>query len=100
HFYMPWSYTAQGVNGMPTGLQYPGVIKGKSWNKTQIRESLRQVIEFQHDYNVQIYVGEAGVVRWAPGAAQWLNDVISVFEENGWDWTYHAFREWHGWHGW
>ncbi len=24
-------------------------------------------------------------------------DVIDIFEENGWDWTYHAFREWSGW---
>jgi len=23
--------------------------------------------------------------------------VIDVFEGNGWDWAYHAFREWHGW---
>ena len=34
---------------------------------------------------------------WAPGAAQYLEDCIAVFEEYGWDWTYHAFREWQGW---
>ena len=22
---------------------------------------------------------------------------IEIFEEYGWDWTYHAFREWNGW---
>ena len=26
-----------------------------------------------------------------------LNDCIEVFEELGWDWSYHAFREWNGW---
>jgi len=26
-----------------------------------------------------------------------LRDCIEVFEEYGWDWTYHAFREWQGW---
>ena len=23
--------------------------------------------------------------------------MIDIFEENGWDWAYHAFREWDGW---
>jgi len=23
--------------------------------------------------------------------------VIDLFEEHGWDWTYHGFREWTGW---
>ena len=26
-----------------------------------------------------------------------LKDVISAFEEHGWDWTYHVFREWPVW---
>ena len=40
---------------------------------------------------------EFSAVRWAPGADLYLKDLISIFEENGWDWTYHAFREWRGW---
>ena len=23
--------------------------------------------------------------------------MISIFEKYGWDWTFHAFREWDGW---
>ena len=34
---------------------------------------------------------------WAPGAENYLRDAISLFEEYGWDWSYHAFREWAGW---
>jgi hypothetical protein len=26
-----------------------------------------------------------------------LADVIDIFEAHGWDWSYHAFREWNGW---
>lgn len=37
------------------------------------------------------------MIRWAPGGAQWLDDWISVFEEYGWDWSFHAYREWSGW---
>ena len=36
-------------------------------------------------------------IRWAPGADQYVKDLIDLFEEYGWDWSYHAFREWQGW---
>ena len=52
---------------------------------------------FQEKYGAKIYVGEFSAVCWAPDAEKYLEDVISVFEEYGWDWTYHAFREWPGW---
>jgi hypothetical protein len=34
--------------------------------------------------------------RRAPGAVNHLRDCIDLFEEYGWDWTYHAYREWDG----
>jgi hypothetical protein len=48
---------------------------------------------------VHIYLGEFSAIRWAPGdsAHQYLRDCIDIFEEYGWDWAYHAFREWDGW---
>lgn len=38
-------------------------------------------------------------IRWAPGSSayRYIRDCIELFEEYGWDWTYHAYREWHGW---
>ena len=48
---------------------------------------------FQLKYGARIYVGEFSAVRWAPGADRYLEDCISIFEEYGWDWSYHAFRE-------
>ena len=41
----------------------------------------------------KIFVGEFGCVRWAPGADELLRDMISLFEEYGWTWCFHAFRE-------
>jgi hypothetical protein len=55
------------------------------------------VKRFQKQYGARIYVGEFSAVAWAPGAGNYLRDCISVFEDNGWDWSYHAFREWAGW---
>ena len=46
-----------------------------------------------------LHAVEISAIRWAPdgGAERWLRDVIEIMEEHGWDWAYHAFREWDGW---
>ena len=96
HMYGPDDFTHQRVLGTrPWTVPYPNAEKG--WNRESLAEMLRPVREFQHKHGSRIYVGEFSAVCWAPGAENWLRDCISVFEENGWDWTYHAFREWAGW---
>jgi hypothetical protein len=99
HMYQPHQFTHQGIYGNPTGVQYPGEVGGKHWDKDQLRRALQPAIDFQRDYGVQIYLGEFSAIRWAPGdsAANYLRDCIEIFEENDWDWAYHAFREWDGW---
>ena len=42
-------------------------------------------------------VGEFSAITWADGADRYIADCISLFNEHGFDWTYHAFREWPGW---
>ena len=100
HMYVPHQFTHQGVHqrNQPP-VTYPGVIAGKHWDKAALQEALQPVIDFQRDYNVHIYMGEFSAIRWAPGASacRYLRDVIDIFEEHGWDWSYHAFREWNGW---
>jgi hypothetical protein len=97
--YLPHSFTHQGVYESPIGTVYPGKIDGKDWDKEQIRRSLRVPRACANDYGVAIYIGEFGSIRWAPdnSSYRWLKDCIDVFEEEGWDWAYHAFREWDGW---
>ncbi len=97
HVYDPHPYTHQGVNTTPLGVTYPGMIQGELWNKDKIRQTVKPAMDYARDYNVQMYVGEFSVIRWATGAKQYLSDCIDVFEENGWDWAYHAFREYDGW---
>ena len=69
----------------------------KGWNKDYLRAQLKPVLEFQRKTGCRIYVGEFSAVAWAPGADAYLRDCIDLFEEYGWDWTYHAFREYAGW---
>lgn len=100
HLYEPGRYTMQGVGNIadaPIGPAYPGIIGGVHWDKAQLAKVLQPVVDYQKHYGVAIYVGEFSAIRWAPGAKQWLSDAIDLFEQNGWDWSYHAFREWQGW---
>ena len=104
HMYDPTVFTFQGIGASVGGtaadvapVKYPGTIDGKIWNRDAIRRDLETVRRYQSDYGVPVFIGEFSVVRWAPGAVDFLSDCIDVFEEYSWDWTYHAFREWQAW---
>ena len=44
-----------------------------------------------------ILVGEFSCILWSKGADRWIRDCIELFEEYGWSWCYHAYREWPAW---
>lgn len=96
HMYLPLAYTHQGVMWKQGEMRtYPDASKG--WDKEYLRSGLRPVREFQLRHGARILCGEFSAVAWAPGAGEYLRDCIDIFEEYGWDWCYHAFREWDGW---
>lgn len=99
HMYQPHQFTHQTIHGNPGGVEYPGEVNGRHWDKEALRDRMQPARDFQKDFNVQIYLGEFSAIRWAPegSAYRYLKDCISLFEEWGWDWSYHAYREWHGW---
>lgn len=91
HMWQPIEYTHQGIHG------YTKTIPWSEGGVERIEKELAPAIEFQKKHGVQIYVGEFGVARWAPGAARYLQDCLTVFEKYGWDWTYHSYREFGAW---
>ena len=96
HVYCPGSLTHQlGAKPKDGWSAWPDEKKG--WNKDYLRAQLKPVLEFQRKTGCRIYVGEFSAVAWAPGAEAYLRDCIDLFEEYGWDWSYHAFREYAGW---
>jgi hypothetical protein len=99
HMYLPMAFTHQGVFDQGPAVVYPGLIEGKRWDRAALAAALAPVTAFQKQHGVRIYIGEFSAIRWAPegSGARYLHDVISIFEEQGWDWSYHAFREWQGW---
>ena len=98
HMYEPHRFTHQGVfQHDESAVSYPGEIGGVLWNRDALNTAMKPAIDFAARYRVHLYVGEFSAVRWAPGAENYLSDLTSLFEEHGWDWSYHAFREWDGW---
>ena len=106
HMYEPGSFTHQGVGGdnmkriLDGSLKlkgYPGTFDNYFYDKEALRKVLQPIRDFQLKYGARIYMGEFSAIRFAPGAAQYIQDVIEIFEEYGWDWSYHAFREWYNW---
>jgi hypothetical protein len=96
HMYEPADYTHQRVlDTRKWTVCYPNAEKG--WDKGFLRGVLKPVRDFQLKHKARIYVGEFSAIAWAEGADRYLADCISLFEEYGWDWSYHAFREWNGW---
>jgi hypothetical protein len=99
HMYQPVAFTHQGIFGSTQPVRYPGLIDGRQWDKARLERAMKPAIDFQKTYGVHLYVGEFSAIRWAPddSACRYLKDLIEIFETHGWDWTYHAFREWDGW---
>ena len=94
HMYVPSDYTHQGVFGGGP-MPYPDPARGR--DRDWLRKTLAHVRAFQLRHGARIYVGEFSAVAWAEGADRYIADCISIFEDYGWDWTYHSFRGWKGW---
>ncbi len=98
HMYEPGRFTHQRVfDQHQTPVAYPGDIEGQRWDRARLLQAMQPAIDFARRYRVRMYVGEFSAIRWAPGAERYLADLTRIFEDQGWDWSYHAFREWEGW---
>ena len=99
HWYDPFLYTHTAYTSKDRAAgkkmaSYPGIFYGAEWDFKSMRGRLfRSVRAFQEKHRARIFVGEFSARASAPGAERYLKDCIRVFEEFGWDWTYHAFRE-------
>jgi len=106
HQYQPHAYTHQGIADIhATDLQHaylerqlswPGDFSdngGGRWDKERLLKELQPLIDFQRRHGVRVYISEFSAVKWAPHAAGYLRDAVDVYEQLGWDWSYHALDE-------
>ncbi|MCJ7602651.1 MAG: cellulase family glycosylhydrolase [Desulfobulbaceae bacterium] len=93
HMYLPHAFTHQGVQGRPTGYEYPGKIKFRQIDKGFLIKTLASLRDFQRQYNALVWIGEFSAVNGAVGAELYISDLIDIFDEYSWSWTYFSYKE-------
>lgn len=81
---------------------YPGTMTieetGEEFelNKESLNNFFNPIREWSQKYNIppnRIWVGEFGCKRHIEGVDRYLKDLISIFNENNWHWSFYTFRE-------
>jgi hypothetical protein len=100
HFYDPWQYTARKANRdryaypdrMPAHWDGPG----EKWERARLARMMDPVAEWAKTHGIpasRIVAAEFGCDRGAPGAREYLEDVVTTLNERGWHWAFYSFRE-------
>ena len=104
HMYQPYDFINKKIN--KGRYSYPGkmTIKetGKTFelNKESLSNFLKPVKEWAQKNNIpsnRIWVSEFGCDRRIKGADIYLSDLITIFNENNWHWSFYTYREDDGW---
>lgn len=102
HMAEPWGYTTRRIN--QGRFTYPGVVTvdngegkriEKHWDANELERFLEPVAAWQKAHKIpssRVFVGEFGCSRSVPGAAQYLGDLIRVFDKHGWHWAFYQFH--------
>lgn len=97
HMYLPLAYTHQGVNGRRHGSSYPGQARGRFLDRRFIDRAFENLRLFSKQHHALVYISEFSAVRWAPGAEQYLLDVVDAMLANRWAFSYHSWGGYHAW---
>ncbi|XHT80048.1 cellulase family glycosylhydrolase [Bacillus cereus] len=101
HMYEPYELTSQGEK-QNKEYQYPGLVKVGDlekpvmWNKQGLEKFLKPIQQWSKKNHVssnRIIAEEFGINRTVPGATQYMQDLISIFNQKGWHKSFYAFRE-------
>lgn len=88
HFYLPFSYTHQGLNLREKGIEYPSSF----FNNDTLIKRMKTVYDWSVKYNYKIFLGEFNATRWSKNADIYVNDVIFAAIDYGFEWCYFAFK--------
>jgi cysteinyl-tRNA synthetase len=94
HAYDPDVYVLQEEG--ESSFHYPDEVEdyGETiiFDKEWLNENYHPVRQFAEQYNVPIYVGEFGALRWVPNAVDYLRDQMDLFEAYGWNYAVYVWR--------
>ncbi len=100
HMYEPYSFVTKRLND--GRYSYPGEMpieeldKAFDLNKVGLSNFFKPMFEWTAKYKIpnnRIWVSEFGCDRSIEGAKSYLSDLITIFNENNWHWSFYAFRE-------
>ena len=93
HMYDPGQFTHQGVAGFP----YPISLYKKDGRDSVVkylRKRLDVVRAWQDRNGSPVFVGEFGASIYSGAEGdQYIRDLLMLFDEYGWGWFFHSFRE-------
>ena len=100
HFYAPWQYTARKANkgryAYPDKMPSSGDGPAEKWERDALARVMGPVGEWAARHGVptnRIVAAEFGCDRGAPGAREYLEDVVTTLNDRGWHWAFYSFRE-------
>jgi aryl-phospho-beta-D-glucosidase BglC (GH1 family) len=106
HMYEPYSYTNKKTNN--GRFSYPGTVLLETdvadktnpvevnLNSIELQKMLSPVAEWQKKHGIKsnrFLVGEFGCNRTVSGAANYLSDLIDMFNQHHWHWAFFTFRQ-------
>lgn len=105
HHYFPEPLTHMGIEYPGNHVPYPNTdavypdssrrTAGYRWTKRGLRNRLNKLAVYREENNVSIIIGEfsSNIDFVENGTDQWLTDSMDLFEEFGFDYTYHIANE-------
>ncbi len=86
HQYLPHTYTHQALDPAGGVLRYPNSPRlslSGGFDRAWLAGQYRRLSAYSRRHGVPVTVGEAGVKRWQPGAAEFMRDQLEIMEEQG-----------------
>lgn len=90
HIYEPTEFAANAATTTYPGLIVNGEVVNKQWLKNMLLPLRNYQLANKYP---SVLVGEFSTLRWKNGVAQWLEDLISIFDEWNWTWTYFNYGD-------
>lgn len=89
HFRASWPGMKQLMEFPAEKLTWPITIGEETWNKEFLRKRIVEPWRAWIQKGGKVHIGEMGCYQHTPHkvALAWLNDVFSLFKEQGWGWS-------------